>query len=158
MGKSNEELQLGMKQGSFARIQDTTYLVKSLSECWGEGGRESERCLKCIRVIFRSSSSDWCRHRESEADIANDEHSEVAGRSSYDEGRLVRVVLLECESTVTYRLGSLVVKRPASHGVNPGSNPGPVILCTSTSLTANIKVFVSPSGITAYRVPYVNII
>jgi len=25
-------------------------------------------------------------------------------------------------------------------------------------LTANIKVFVSPSGITAYRVPYVNII
>ena len=43
--------------------------------------------------------------------------------------------VLECESTVTYRLGSLVVKRPASHGVNPGSNPGPVILCTSTQST-----------------------
>ena len=32
------------------------------------------------------------------------------------------------ESTVTYRLGSLVVKRPSSDRVVPGSNPGPVIL------------------------------
>ena len=35
--------------------------------------------------------------------------------------------LLEYESTVTYRLGSLVVKRPSSDRVVPGSNPGPVI-------------------------------
>ena len=49
--------------------------------------------------------------------------------------------LLECESTVTYRLGSLVVKRPASHGVNPGSNPGPVILCTSTTTTIIVSYY-----------------
>jgi len=69
-----------------------------------------------VRVIFRGPSLDWCRHRESKADITNDEHSEVAGRSGYDR-----------------------------------------------SLTANIKVFVRPIVITAYRltvfwVPYVNII
>ena len=32
------------------------------------------------------------------------------------------------ESTVTYRLGSLVIKYPSSDRVVPGSNPGPVIL------------------------------
>ena len=35
--------------------------------------------------------------------------------------------VLEYESTVTYRLGSLVVKRPSSDRVVLGSNPGPVI-------------------------------
>ena len=35
--------------------------------------------------------------------------------------------LLEYGSTVTYRLGSLVVKRPSSDRVVPGSNPDPVI-------------------------------
>ena len=32
------------------------------------------------------------------------------------------------ESTVTYRMGSLVVKRPSRNEGVPGSNPGPVIL------------------------------
>ena len=35
--------------------------------------------------------------------------------------------VLEDESTVTYRLGGLVVKRPSSDRVVPGSNAGPVI-------------------------------
>ena len=43
---------------------------------------------------------------------------------------LGHATLLEYESTVTYRLGSLVVKRPSSDRVVPGSNPGPVIFNT----------------------------
>ena len=41
--------------------------------------------------------------------------------------------VLEYESTVTYRLGSLVVKRPSSDRVVPGSNPGPLIFKESGS-------------------------
>ena len=35
--------------------------------------------------------------------------------------------MLGYESTITYWLGSLVVKHPSSDQVVPGSNPGPVI-------------------------------
>ena len=44
--------------------------------------------------------------------------------------------VLEYESTVTYQLGSLVVKHPSSDRVVPGSNPGPVIFNTPHPLHA----------------------
>ena len=52
--------------------------------------------------------------------------------------------VLEYESTVTYRLGSLVVKRPSSDRVVPGSNPGPVIF-------NNVREPAASTGITQYR-------
>ena len=48
--------------------------------------------------------------------------------------------VLEYESTVTYRLGSLVVKCPSSDRVVPGSNPGPVIFNIDDQVDDQVEI------------------